>query len=102
MVAKPVGSRGLCFGADTAGALDDGSGATSNVMWQVAPVGAGQYQALEKLLAVHPCLGGLGPLIQAGTEDLPGVGPANGRGNVRPEGASCFAHVFHHLPPLAR
>ena len=38
LVAKPAGSRGLSCGADTENSSDEGSVATSNVMWQVASV----------------------------------------------------------------
>ena len=49
LVAKPTGPKGLSFGADAHGASDDCGGAASNVVWQVATVGAWRSQALEKL-----------------------------------------------------
>ena len=48
LVAKPVGSRSLGFGADTENASDVGGVATSNMIWQVASVGALRCQTLEK------------------------------------------------------
>ena len=61
--------------------------------------------SLGETRAVHPCLGGLGPITCEGTEDLPQVGPANGYGNVRTEEPSIIrttSSTTSPPPPVAR